>query len=124
MLLFLPFDEPILVKGDFNLFPFLEHKNNLFFDGTLIEGVLTENNLKESKNISIFGHFGPLCSINNSKKTLALFVDPENNHLDVLTHGMDPARVNGQFPSDHFPVITDVFLKTRRSINENGTVKH
>lgn len=76
-----------------------------------------------------------MCSIDNSKKTLAPFVDPEligftlvhifvNNHVDVLTHGIDPARVNGQFPSDHFPVIADVFLKTRSIINENGTVKH
>ena len=56
----LPVNEPILVIGDFNLFPFfIEHKSNLFFDGTFIESILIENNLREAKNISIFGHFWP-----------------------------------------------------------------
>jgi endonuclease/exonuclease/phosphatase family metal-dependent hydrolase len=118
----LPPDEPILVIGDFNLFPFLEHKNNLFFDGTFIESVLTENNLREAKNISIFGHFGPLCSITNSRKNLAPFVGPEltgfildhifvNDLVGIIAHGIDTARVNGKFPSDHFAVIADVFFK-------------
>ncbi len=118
----LPPEEPILLIGDFNLFPFLEHKNNLFFDGTYIEKVLTENNLKDAKNNSIFGHFGPLCSITNSKKNLAPFVGPEltgfildhilvNDRIEVFTHGIDTARVNGEFPSDHFPVVADVFFK-------------
>jgi endonuclease/exonuclease/phosphatase family metal-dependent hydrolase len=118
----LPVDESILVIGDFNLFPFLEHKNNLFFDGTYIERVLTENNLEDAKNKSVFGHFGPLCSITNSRKNLAPFIGPEligfildhifvNDRIEILTHGIDTARVNGEFPSDHFPVIADVFLK-------------
>lgn len=118
----LPSNESILVIGDFNLFPFLEHKNNLFFDGTYIEQVLTENNLKDAKNKSLFGHFGPLCSITNSRQNLAPFVGPElvgfildhifvNDRIEVFTHGVDTARVNGEFPSDHFPVVADVFLK-------------
>lgn len=117
----LPSDEPILVLGDFNLFPFIEHKKNLFFDGDYIEKVLTEYNLRDAKNKSIFGHFGPLCSINNSKTTLAPFVGPEltgfildhilvSDQIEVFTHGIDTGRVDGEFPSDHFPVIADVFL--------------
>ncbi len=117
----LPSDEPVLVLGDFNLFPFTEHKNNLFFDGTYVEKVLTEH-LKDAKNNSIFGYFGPLCSITNSKKNLAPFIGPEligfvldhilvNDRVEVLSHGIDVARVNGEFPSDHFPVIADVFFK-------------
>jgi endonuclease/exonuclease/phosphatase family metal-dependent hydrolase len=118
----LPSDKSILVVGDFNLFPFLEHKNNLFFDGTYIERVLTENNLEDAKNKSIFGHFGPLCSITNSRKNLAPFAGPEligfildhilvNDRVEVFTHGIDTARVNGEFPLDHFPVVADIFLK-------------
>jgi endonuclease/exonuclease/phosphatase family metal-dependent hydrolase len=118
----LPSDEPILVIGDFNLFPFTEHKNNLFFDGIFIEKVLTEYNLEDARNKSIFGYFGPLCSITNSKKNLAPFVGPEligfildhilvNDRVEVFSHGIDVARVNGEFPSDHFPVIADVFFK-------------
>lgn len=118
----LPADEAILVVGDFNLFPFTEHKNNLFFDGTFIEKVLTEHNLEDTRNNSIFGYFGPLCSITNSKKNLAPFVGPEligfildhilvNDRVEVFSHGIDVARVNGEFPSDHFPVIADIFFK-------------
>jgi hypothetical protein len=29
----------------------------------------------------------------------------------LLTHGIDMAQVNGEFPSDHFPIVADVFLK-------------
>jgi endonuclease/exonuclease/phosphatase family metal-dependent hydrolase len=118
----LPADEAILVLGDFNLFPFTEHKNNLFFDGIFIEKVLTEHNLEDARNNSIFGYFGPLCSITNSKKNLAPFVGPEltgfildhilvNDRVEVFSHGIDVVRVNGEFPSDHFPVIADVFFK-------------
>jgi endonuclease/exonuclease/phosphatase family metal-dependent hydrolase len=118
----LPSDEPILVIGDFNLFPFTEHKNNLFFDGIFIEKVFTEYNLEDARNKSIFGYFGPLCSITNSKKNLAPFVGPEligfildhilvNDRVEVFSHGIDVARVNREFPSDHFPVIADVFFK-------------
>lgn len=118
----LPSEEPILLIGDFNLFPFLEHKNNLFLDGNSIEKILTEKNLEDAKTNSIFGHFGPLCSINNSKKNLSPFSGPEltgfildhifvNDRVEVFTHGIDTARVDGEFPSDHFPVIADIFFK-------------
>lgn len=118
----LPADEAVLVLGDFNLFPFTEHKKNLFFDGTFIEKVLTERNLEDARGNSIFGYFGPLCSITNSKKNLAPFVGPEltgfildhilvNDRVQVCSHGIDVARVNGEFPSDHFPVIVDVFFR-------------
>jgi len=118
----LPSNEPILVIGDFNLFPFTEHKNNLFFDGTFIKKVLTQHNLEDARNNSIFGYFGPLCSITNSKKDLSPFIGPEltgfildhilvNDRVEVISYGIDVAKVNGEFPSDHFPVIADVFFK-------------
>ena len=114
--------DPVIVTGDFNTFPFLAHGNNIFFDGGEIEHILTEHNLKDSMHQSIFGHFGPLCSINNAKDTIEPFVGPEligfmldhifvNEQVSVLTHGIDVAKVNDEFPSDHFPMITDVILK-------------
>lgn len=118
----LPSNEPILVMGDFNTFPFIEHNNNLFLDGNYIEKVLTANNLTDAKNQSVFGHFGPLCSITNSKKTFEPFSGPElngfildhilvNNQVKVFTHGIDTAKVDGEYPSDHFPVIADLIFK-------------
>lgn len=114
--------EPIIVLGDFNLYPFILHKNNIFFDGDYVEKVLTGKNLTDARNLSVFGHFGPLCSITNAKETWDPFVGPElvgfvldhilvNDQVQVFVHGIDTAKVNGEFPSDHFPVIVDVFFK-------------
>lgn len=117
-----PTNIPILVMGDFNTFPFLEHHHNVFLDGDFIEKILTDHLLKDAKNQSIFGHFGPLCSITNSKKNLAPFAGPElngfildhilvNDRVTIFAHGIDTAKVDGEYPSDHFPVIVDLFLK-------------
>ena len=34
-----------------------------------------------------------------------------SERIDVFTHGIDTAKVNGEFPSDHFPVIADVHFR-------------
>ena len=94
------------------------HQRNVFLDGDYVEQALIGKNLKDAKIKSAFGHFGPLCSINNSKETLEPFIGPElvgflldhiyvNDQVNVFTHGIDTAKVNGEFPSDHFPVIAD-----------------
>lgn len=31
--------------------------------------------------------------------------------VDVFTHGIDTAKVDGEYPSDHFPVVADLFFK-------------
>lgn len=118
---FLPKD-PIIVLGDFNLYPFILHKCNIFFDGDYVERVLAGKNLKDAKSLSAFGHFGPLCSITNSRDTLEPFVGAQligfvldhilvNDEVEVLTHGIDTAKVNGEFPSDHFPVVADISFR-------------
>jgi endonuclease/exonuclease/phosphatase family metal-dependent hydrolase len=115
-------EDPIIVLGDFNIYPFILHKRNIFFDGDYVEQVLLGENLKDAKIKSAFGHFGPLCSITNSKETLEPFIGPQlvgfvldhilvNDHVEVSTHGIDTAKVNGEFPSDHFPVIADINFK-------------
>jgi endonuclease/exonuclease/phosphatase family metal-dependent hydrolase len=115
-------EEAIIVLGDFNVYPFILHKRNIFFDGDYIEQVLAGENLKDAKIKSAFGHFGPLCSITNSKETLEPFNGPQlvgfvldhifvNDQVEVFTHGIDTAKVNGEFPSDHFPVIADINFK-------------
>lgn len=115
-------DDPIIVLRDFNLYPFILHKHNIFFDGDYVEQVITGKNLKDAKRISAFGHFGPLCSITNSKDTLEPFAGPYltgfildrifvNDQIEVYAHGIDTAKVDGEFPSDHFPIIAEVGFK-------------
>lgn len=106
--------DAILLLGDFNTIYFL--------DGKSIVKTLTENNLMDSENVSIFRHFGPYCSINNSRIFFTPFTGPElngfildrifvNDYFYVLAHAIDIAKVNGEYPSDHFPVIADVFFR-------------
>lgn len=106
-------DEPILLMGDFNILRFLDEDS--------IVKVLTQHTLKDGRTQSIFGHFGPFCSITNSGILFTPFTGPEwkgyildrifvNEFVWVLTHAIDTAKVNGEFPSDHFPVIADIFF--------------
>lgn len=115
-------NDPVVVLGDFNLYPFILHKSNIFFDGDYVERVLAGKNLKDAKSISAFGHFGPLCSITNSRDTLEPFIGAQligfvldhilvNEEVEVLAHGIDTAKVAGEFPSDHFPVIAEVSFR-------------
>lgn len=112
---FLPLQEPILLMGDFNTLYFL--------DGKSLVKILTQNCLNDSEILSIFGHFGPYCSINNSV-FLTPFVGPDlkgfildrifvNKQISVVTHAIDTAKVDGEFPSDHFPVIVDIFFNDK-----------
>lgn len=107
---FLPPHEPILLMGDFNTLYFL--------DGKSLVKILTQNCLNDSEISSIFGHFGPYCSINNSV-FLTPFVGPVlkgfildrifvNDQISVVAHAIDTAKVDGEYPSDHFPVIVDI----------------
>ncbi|MFZ0565840.1 MAG: endonuclease/exonuclease/phosphatase family protein [Chlamydiales bacterium] len=112
---------PLFVVGDFNTFPFRQQLDLPFFDGDGIESLIKGNSLEDSRYRAIFGHFGPIATTNycsEKQKTFCgegqpgvildhIFV---NSRVKVVTHGIDPARVNGLFPSDHFPVIVDVLL--------------
>lgn len=124
----LPNDLPVIVMGDFNIYPFTAHSRNIFLDGDHVKRMITSKSLKEAKEHSAFGYFGPPCSINNCNKTLQPFVGPRlpgfildhifiNDHIDALTYGIDTAKSDGEYPSDHFPVIADLYLIKNR--NEN-----
>ena len=115
-------EEPIIILGDFNTHPFILHEMNRALDGDYVEQVLAGEKLKDARIKSIFGHFGPICSTTMSKETFEPFVGPQvfgfvtdhifvNDQVEVFTHGIDTAIVNGEFPSDHFPVIADINFK-------------
>lgn len=117
-----PQDVPILLTGDLNTFPCIQHQRNPFLDGDYTLKILESTTLKHARSQSIFGHFGPLCSLTTSKFTLKPFAGPQltgfifdhifvNPFIEVLTHGIDVAKVNGEFPSDHFPVVVDIFFR-------------
>ena len=77
--------------------------------------------MTDSPKRSFFGHFGPISSTNfcaEKKKPFCSEGEPGiildhvfvSDGIHVLSHGIDSAKVDGHFPSDHFPVIVDVII--------------
>ncbi len=110
-----------LLMGDFNTFPFRQELDLPFYDGDDVLALLEESPMKESMNRAALGHWGPLSSTNFSSETKKPFSSEGtpgvildhifvNRYVRVIQHGIDPADVDGYYPSDHFPVIVDVLL--------------
>ncbi len=103
-------------------FPFIQDKRNPFLDGDYLLQILGSDRLEDAKSKSIYGHFGPICSITNSNKTFEPLAGAQlpgfildhifvNDRIEVATHGIDTAQVDGEFPSDHFPVLVDLYRR-------------
>lgn len=116
------FDLPVFITGDFNTFPFRQDLNLPYYDGDKIVAIIEEGNLIDSSRFPLFGHFGPISSTNFCSKKMKPFCsegDPGlildhifvSKGISVLSHGIDPAKVDDHYPSDHFPVIVDMILR-------------
>jgi len=112
---------PILMTGDFNTFPFRQELDLPFYDGDRVVQTIEKGGVVDSLKHALFGHFGPISSTNFSselKKPFCSEGEPDiildhifvSKEVKILAHGIDPARVDGRFPSDHFPVIADVIF--------------
>lgn len=114
-------NQPVIVTGDFNTFPFRGELDLPFYDGEQVNGVMTGGCLKDSQFVAALGHVGPISSTNYSEKEKKSFVSQGtpgvildhiyvNSGIRVLMHGIEPAKVNGHYPSDHFPVVVDLVV--------------
>jgi len=114
---------PVLFMGDLNIFPARPELYKLpFFDGDYIHRVLSGYGLKEAREWSLLGHVGPLATFTNEEKdtlpfkgtgtpgifTDHLYVSPG---VTVIVHAIEPALVDGHFPSDHMPVFADILIE-------------
>lgn len=113
---------PVILTGDFNFFANRPDLRDLpFFDGSHAFRLLTSRGLEDSASVSVLGHIGPLSTYTNQGNDLTpftgvgepgivldhIFVSPQ---ICVLLHATDPSRINGNFPSDHLPVMADCIL--------------
>jgi endonuclease/exonuclease/phosphatase family metal-dependent hydrolase len=116
------FQLPVVITGDFNTFPFRQELDLPFYDGDKVIHMIEEGLVIDSSKRPIFGHFGPISSTNFSNETKKPFCsvgDPGvildhifvSDKIEVLAHGIDGAKVDGHFPSDHLPVIIDILFK-------------
>ena len=115
------FQLPLIITGDFNTFSFRQELDLPFYDGDKVVHTIENGGVADSPKLAIFGHFGPLSSTNFSKETKKPFScegEPGiildhifvSEGINVVSHGIDAAQVDGHFPSDHFPVIADVII--------------
>lgn len=112
---------PVIVTGDFNTFPNRPDLELPFYDGIAIMRVIEEGCLEDALERAVLGHVGPISSTNFSSEKRRAFENEGsagvildhifvNDEVEVVRHGIDPAQVNGHYPSDHFPVIADVLM--------------
>ncbi len=111
---------PVILMGDLNTFASrLDLETLPFYDGDYIHRILTEDVLKDAKDVSVLGHLGPLSTFTNQQGdhapfkgtgTPGIFLDHiyVSKEIQVLIHAVQSATVDGAFPSDHMPVLADV----------------
>lgn len=120
--------QPVIIAGDFNTLPSVLPDNFKLpitpgLDGNYILYSLTRKGFRNSIDMALIAHAGPMCSFTYSTKTFTpfstpdiaglildhIFVTPET--IKVLFHAIDPATVGGRYPSDHLPVFADIAIK-------------
>lgn len=115
-------DTPVILTGDLNTFPGrLDLKDLPFYDGDYIHRILSKGALKNSSELALLGHFGPISTFTNKEDNVKPFQGTGtpgiildyiyvSNKITVLTHAVEPSTVDGHFPSDHMPVLIDFLI--------------
>lgn len=112
---------PVLFMGDLNTFPNRPDMNFPALDGDFVNKILTKKTLRDSIDVSVIGHVGPIATFTNKDGdvqpfqgtgTPGVFLDHiyVSKGITVLIHAVQPATVDGHFPSDHMPVVIDCVL--------------
>lgn len=112
----------VIFTGDLNTFPGrLDLENLPFYDGDYIHRILSKGALKNSKEQSLLGHFGPISTFTNNQTSVQPFQGTGtpgiildhiyvSEKVTVLTHAVEHGTVDGHFPSDHMPVLIDFLV--------------
>ncbi|MBN2479458.1 MAG: endonuclease/exonuclease/phosphatase family protein [Parachlamydiales bacterium] len=99
---------PFIITGDFNLFPTL--------GGHETYKILTRDNMLVDAHFkSSFPHHGPTGSWSGFKEAGQPGIKPDyifvNKKANVLSHGILADTFDGNFPSDHLPVVSEIDIK-------------
>lgn len=111
----------VVFTGDLNTFTNRMELSLPFFDGDYIHRILSSGALKNSQNVSLLGHFGPISSFTNKDPDIHPFQGTGtpgimldyiyvNDKITVLAHAVEQGTVEGHFPSDHMPVLIDFLI--------------
>nr|MBA2727947.1 endonuclease/exonuclease/phosphatase family protein [Parachlamydiaceae bacterium] len=114
---------PVVLTGDLNTFPNRPDMEKFpFYDGDYIHRILTQGALKDSKEMSVLGHLGPISTFSNLGEdstpfkgtgTPGVFLDHiyVSKGINVIIHAVQPGTVDGHYPSDHLPVLIDFIIE-------------
>lgn len=117
---------PAVFMGDLNTFPNWPNESFPALDGDYVNRVLSKycfcKGLRDSMTRSVVGHLGPIATFTNKEGDIQPFKGTGtpgvildhiyvSKKIQVLIHAVQPAQVNGHFPSDHMPVIADCVVK-------------
>ena len=104
-------DEPVVVMGDFNALPSAPPYQILTRSGEGAPPVPLRDAMEASEQL----HHGPVSTYNHFESTVQpnrrldyIFVGPR---LAVRQHGHLSSRWDGQYPSDHLPVLAEVVIR-------------
>jgi endonuclease/exonuclease/phosphatase family metal-dependent hydrolase len=100
------FGFPLVLTGDFNVRS----------DSQVYKVIISDNEIQlfDAENISRYGNYGSDVTFNNfggeiipGNKIDFIFV---NDKVQVLQHGVIGDTFNGQYPSDHMPVLAEIVI--------------
>jgi len=118
---------PLIIVGDFNLFPNRpDMKRFPFLDGDVVESHVLGNSFRDARVAALLGHVGPTGSYTNNPGETEdrhpapvtgvgttwlmldrIFISPR---ITPIMHATISDRIDGEFPSDHLPVICDLLV--------------
>lgn len=108
-----------ILAGNFNTFmPKVDDSLLPYYDGNYIFKILTSKSLRSARDTALVGTLGPLATYTNKegslfpfqgKGTPGVFLDHifVGGNMLVVLQAVQPALVDGFFPSDHMPVVAD-----------------
>lgn len=118
-----PLTFPLLLTGDLNTFSNrLDLEKLPAHDGDYLHRIFSEAGLKDARELSLLGHLGPISTFTNldsgttgfqGQGTPGIFLDHiyVSKGITVLIHAVEPSKVDGNFPSDHMPILIDFYLQ-------------
>src|SRR5205085_1931272 len=89
-----------------------------YYDGNYIFKILTSKSLRDAHDTALIGTLGPMATYTNREGsplpfqgtgTPGVFLDHilVGGNILVLLQAVQPALVDGHFPSDHMPLVVD-----------------
>lgn len=124
----------VVIMGDWNTFPAqLDSSSMPFWDGSRIQKIIKGDLFLDADQEALMGHMGPISTFTNDPKeekitpfkgqgTPGVVLDHIfiSKKMTPLVYAVNPILIDGEFPSDHMPVVTDLILDDPKTFSQTG----